>query len=1006
MKSSIPAAEVVSGDVRIDGLLADATVRPAFACKHLDGFVNDTFTEYANASVYRPASVRKARLASLLREIARVKGPHYLGFTMYASAEYDEAIEMWVGHRQVALARLDNPDNRLHLFFAPEKVDFKGGEVIQLITSASTGPCRIENMALLPKRPRIAPEKLAILSPRVDVRSDGDKPCAFLTWRMSRPAQGRVMITAAGKRPRAIRVSRLLNNHEVILPGLPPGPASYEIEMRDRTGRLTAQKAGKFRVGAVRRNSSAVEGRFDLPIVAPSPHPWPVSVGVPFAAGAVSDPGNIRLLDAEGAAVPVQVSVQSRWEDGSIKWGLLDFQSDGRSSYAVEFGGAVRNECGGGVRVRAGKAGITVSTGAMTVRIPRDRVVLPGRVEVEEATGATRSFAGPGDRPAICLVDADGCEYSSARPDRLVIEERGPERACLLIECHHRRRGAKTLMRSILRLHFYRNSRRIRVVHTFVNDGTGPEFEFIRSLSLNLPVDAGVVDRCEVGDRGAQDGPLELAQLEDDSFTVRRRGKQVGKGRRADGSASIQGKGGTVALAVREFWENYPKGLAVGEGGFRVDLCPELSAATYSRGGELEDRLYYYLLDGQYKLRHGVAKTHELWVSYGPEAEPLRAVRQQPVYRVPLSVLNDSAAWTRLPPKDPSPYPAYEAWVAGAREAYADDRVSTRAYGMLNFGDWYGERRYNWGNMEYDTPWCFLQEFLREGEADFYRWADQAARHLVDVDTNHATGGAIPLDTQYIHSVGHVGRYYPDGYREHAMFFSMTMVSHTWVEGLFLHGLLTGDRRSQESALLVSLNLASDMVNDFDFDNCREAGWHLIHLSAAYRATGRRVFLNAARTIVDRVLERQRDSGGWERLMVPGHCHCDPPRHTGNAGFMVGVLMVGLKRFHEATGDKRVPDSIVRAADYIIDRMWVAEKASFRYTCCPGSAVWGAADIGMLKGVAAAYEFSGAARFKGVLEAGIRTAIRRSPKGHLGAGKSISMPMRGAPQVIASLPKS
>ena len=36
---------------------------------------------------------------------------------------------------------------------------------------------------------------------------------------------------------------------------------------------------------------------------------------------------------------------------------------------------------------------------------------------------------------------------------------------------------------------------------------------------------------------------------------------------------------------------------------------------------------------------------------------------------------------------------------------------------------------------------------------------------------------------------------------------------------------------------------------------------------------------------------RKRPSGGWDRLMVPGHCLCEPPRHTGNAGFMVGILL-------------------------------------------------------------------------------------------------------------------
>ena len=43
----------------------------------------------------------------------------------------------------------------------------------------------------------------------------------------------------------------------------------------------------------------------------------------------------------------------------------------------------------------------------------------------------------------------------------------------------------------------------------------------------------------------------------------------------------------------------------------------------------------------------------------------------------------------------------------------------------------------------------------------------------------------------------------------------------------------------------------------------------------------------------------------WRRMMVPGHCYCEPA-HYGNAGFMVGVLLTGLKWHHLETGDPRV----------------------------------------------------------------------------------------------------
>ena len=121
---------------------------------------------------------------------------------------------------------------------------------------------------------------------------------------------------------------------------------------------------------------------------------------------------------------------------------------------------------------------------------------------------------------------------------------------------------------------------------------------------------------------------------------------------------------------------------------------------------------------------------------------------------------------------------------------------------------------------------------------------------------------------------------------------------------------------------------------------------------------------------------------------------------------MVGILMVGLKRYHEATGEKRVADAIVNAADYCINSMWVNKTKSFHYTSCPESSIGAGADMRILKGVAYAYGFSKKKHFKDILSAGIKTALGRPPKAHRGIGKGISSPMRGAPQVLVNLPIS
>ena len=1017
--NEVPEARIVSTDARIRKLLSreDAVIIPAYACR-LDGFVNDTFTEYTNSSVFRPSSVCRARLVSTLQDTVRASGGYYLGFTMYASVAHDETVDIWIGHRCVARARMADPDNRVHLFVAPERFRFRGGEPIRLVTSASDGPCRIEDIVLLPRRPLATRPELKIVSPHVDVRHAAENLVAHLTWIANRPASGQLRWGQGRSLTGTVRIPDALTNHEATLHGLERNRTyRYEIRLKDRTGKLETVCDGHFKTDLPLPAGRVRKARMPLVLRRPAskPGPWPVSVGIPFPKGALADAGHIRLLGKGRTELPLQAGELARWEDGTVRWALLDFLPEGEDDYAIEYGREVRpGPPEAPLSIEESAAAISVTTGPIRVEFPTKGYRLPGVVSIRQPDGGYRRVSPRGSSPAVTLIDESGTRYTAAKPDAVVLEESGPNRACIRVDLTHRAGWGRSLFRSTFRVHLFRNSSAIRIQHTFENDRTEEDFTNIRELSLRADFDVGGDPVGHLGRRRltAGDGqPFSLVQTHDNFYVLKRGRRTLGRGRHSEGELHLSGSAAGVSLAVRDFWQNYPKGIAFDRKGITLQICPPLTGNAYPRGGELEDRLYYYLLGNRYKLRRGISRTTEFWFHLRPAEAALPSgfganVQAPPLYSVSLAAFNKSRTVTLLPSKDPSPFAPYEEWVEGARKAYGQDRDTSRAYGMLNFGDWFGERRYNWGNMEYDAPWCFLQEYLRGGNPDFFTWAEEAVGHLVDVDTCHHSPNPEEVGAQYLHCVGHVGNYYPDGYRETAIFTGRSSVSHTWVEGPFLYHLLSGDRRVLDAAMKTSDGLVGEVLNHYDFTNCRNCGWHLIHLSAAYRATGRRVYLNAARIIVDRVLERQRDSGGWNRLMVPGHCHCNPPRHTGNAGFMVGILMVGLKRYHEATGERRVADAIVRAADYCIDAMWVPEKSAFRYTSCPHSSVGGGADMRILKGVAAAYRFSGKERFREILSAGVRSAMARGvPRASRGVGKSICSPMRGAPQVLVDLPK-
>jgi hypothetical protein len=358
----------------------------------------------------------------------------------------------------------------------------------------------------------------------------------------------------------------------------------------------------------------------------------------------------------------------------------------------------------------------------------------------------------------------------------------------------------------------------------------------------------------------------------------------------------------------------------------------------------------------------------------------------------------------------------YEEGVDKNIENYAAARTRQRDYGMMNFGDWFGERGANWGNIEYDTQYALLLEYIRSGNADAFFLGEETELHNRDVDTVHYSPRPKDLGAVYVHQMGHVGGYYdksvPDtlgipkaGYT----------VSHAWSEGHFLHYFLTGDRRSFETGRRVSDYFTrKDLGRPYHFTSTRVPGWHLIMVTAAYQATGDPYYLNASRVIVRNVLDRQDNvpravpeyqrpgrkpyqEGGWARMLAPGHCRCEP-RHQGNAGFMIAILLSGLKYHHDITGEPEVKESIIRGAHYLLEETYSDQERGFRYTSCPATSYGRWALPLMVEGVARAYVWTKDDRFRRVL-------VESLPHGAHGAayGKSFSMFYRCGPQVLHDL---
>ena len=966
-----------------------STIRVGASSMEMDGFIDDTFSEYRQRSV-----VRREQGGSL-SFTAPDCGPRYLGFVIFDSV-YSEEVEVWIEGVRRGVAVVDGNIQRERLFTLTEPYDFRGGEQVRLTTSEESddeyhptlhGPVRemtpyysqwekggesyrIECAAFFVELPDENDLPSLIEHVQVepifdDADTDGHDASAVparLTWVTTWDARCSVEYWEEGtSNVKVVDETTPGGNHRVILSDLSPdGTYCYRISALGRDGSNVETEVSAFKTS---RPSPAagrtVSDRLPLMVANRSDAACdsaPVRSGVPFPEGVLGSSRNMRLLDPLGDEVPVQTRTLGRWPDGTVKWALVDFQADVPASsdaeYTLEYGSGIsRGTIDAPLRVSEDEDGITVETGRLRIRWDRSKFGPFSEI--------TRGGARYIDGSEVVVTGTDGRTYRSAnaRAETLEVEERGPVHCIVRAEGSHVSDDGGRLLRSVFEVHVYAGAGYVRVDHTFENDNSETSFTDIESMYMRIGADGGNVVTNEV------------AQTHDNRSVVN---GQVG-----DARLRGHGRAGDVEVEVADCWQQYPKSLRTYSDGIEIGLCPSIDESDYRVNEDEEYKLYFHLRNGGYRFREGMSKTHTIYVGegVGDGAPSLMA-------QAPVEWNCASGAFGEITPGINGRFPDYEKRMGKVFGEFMEDRDTGRDYGMLNYGDYFAGNR-TWGNTEYDTGYVAFLQWARTGDLVYFDVACRASIHHRDVDTCHVSSDEGRIGGVYRHSIGHVGEYYSyedraapavtlddESFKKRSQTggvpWGTFTVSHTWIDGFLLHYFLTGDRRSLQTALEVADRYAGEHTRNYDFTNCRNNGWHLILTMEMYKATGDPFYLNAAHIIIERTLDRQTEDGAWRRMLAFGHCTCEhPPRHMGNAGFMVGILLVGMKFYHQATGDERVAESITRGANWLVDVLW--QGNGFQYTTCPHSGLK-SEDMGqMITGLCYAWRISGDERIRDVL---------------------------------------
>ena len=562
----------------------------------------------------------------------------------------------------------------------------------------------------------------------------------------------------------------------------------------------------------------------------------PLTMGLPFPRGLVRRLSQLSLRNPDGEPQPVQFAPLSRWPDGSVQWGLLDFQIDlaahASTQYTIHLDErGVEPPGNPSIAMEESVDGFRVHTGVATFEIGRTRFV-PG-------WGASIGGGQLTDRSeSRCLLrDVTGQSYTP-RVEALSVETQGPLRTTIRIDgrfCS----GPKTFCHFLARLSFFAGSATVRLALTVHNprgahhsknlwDLGDARSIYIRDMSLRIAL-AGqgrrkAVWSTEPGSPFAEIPDEDLEIYQDSSggqnwasrnhvnrhnetttsfcgYALRAGERQSG-GRRAQPLVAVYSGSLAVAGAVRDFWQNFPKAIEVSGSSLVVSLFPRQSRDPH-------------------ELQGGERKTHVVHISFLQEDTDLSGIdwiRGRLVARAPVEWYASSSAIPYVTPRTVDRNAQYLALVDAAIEgphAFDNKREAIDEYGWRHFGDLYADHEavhyegpppvISHYNNQYDVIYGAFVQFARSGDARWFSMMDQLASHVVDIDIYHTTedrpeysGGPFWHTNHYTSAFTGTHRSFS---RRAGRPGGGPSSGHCYTSGLMHHYFLTGEVASREAVI-------------------------------------------------------------------------------------------------------------------------------------------------------------------------------------------------------------
>jgi hypothetical protein len=660
---------------------------------------------------------------------------------------------------------------------------------------------------------------------------------------------------------------------------------------------------------------------------------WPVTGGVPIPPGAAPENARFILKTSSGRAVPAQFEITGRWwMDNSPRWVLVNFQTSMPAGGAGEYVLSLAERAAPvetSLRVSAG-GDVTVVTGPLKFTVRGAGFNLVENVFFDPAGRFPAESRVIGTHRAGALVKAGGEVYrASAGTARLTVEERGPLRAVVRAEGRHKAADGSPGLDYVARIYAYSGKPFVRIEYSFMNrQGADSRAHLaLEEVSLVLPTTLAGSGKPRAVIGGAKTvhtatAPASIRQTGSDQYVLGGAlSGTVKSGRsdktRATGWAALSGKGLLLGGAVRWFWQNAPKEIAVGE------------------DGTLTVRLY----SGRYDIYQGVGKTHDVYFYFGEPSgaervgELRRAIDAPLVLACPPSwYCSRTSAFGQLVESDASLFTAEggkvlermdSAMLQGLasmnrrRDGNQDLAPGLDQYGIWDFGDdshalkgvnKSKETAY-WNNCYYCFCNAMILGFARTGNEDFLVHAQECARHLGDMDISHhdPRRNYGPGGPRICPALQHFRSYMSSRPEVHNLF------NHLKVQSLYALWYLRGDRRAREVALTVSDHVVTrHNIGAADPKQARSVAHGIFAALAGFELTHDRKYLEAAKRMIEIGMAFAAENDG-------GYPY-------GKGSLMAGLMGEAYRDYYFITHDPEVRRAQLELAAWMMKKFHKGER--------------------------------------------------------------------------------